>query len=181
MKLDRAMVIAERVRVALDPYCERIEVAGSVRRRKAEVGDIELVAIPRTVDVLDLFGTSGVRRVAGWEEAVRGLGRVVKGDPGLGRYAQVDLGEITLDLFLAVPENWGLIFAIRTGSAEFSHRVLAAGWVRAGYRSIDGMICRWGGVGPGERWVPVAVREEVDLFRLAGVEWTEPEKREVLT
>jgi DNA polymerase/3'-5' exonuclease PolX len=32
---------------AIAPYCERIEIAGSVRRKKADVKDIEIVAIPR--------------------------------------------------------------------------------------------------------------------------------------
>ena len=65
--------------------------------------------------------------------------------------------------------NWGLIYAIRTGSADYSHRVLACGWVRNGYKSADGMLSRDG--------VAVPVREERDLFRLAGVPWVDPEER----
>ena len=55
MRLDEATAIAERVVEILRPHCDRIEVAGSVRRGKPEVGDIEVVCIPRTT-VSGLFG-----------------------------------------------------------------------------------------------------------------------------
>ncbi len=76
---------------------------------------------------------------------------------------------VLLDLFMATPENWGVIFAIRTGSSRFSHEVLARGWVRAGYHSQGGMLRR------GER--PIPVPEEQDLFALIGIPWVEPEER----
>lgn len=44
--LAAARAIAEQVRKALAPACERIEIAGSVRRERPEVHDIEIVAIP---------------------------------------------------------------------------------------------------------------------------------------
>ena len=40
---------------ALAPLCERIEVAGSIRRGKSHVKDVELVVIARSVPV-GLFG-----------------------------------------------------------------------------------------------------------------------------
>ncbi len=39
--------IASALVADLEPYCARIQVAGSIRRRKEMVGDIEIVAIPR--------------------------------------------------------------------------------------------------------------------------------------
>ncbi len=47
MQLDKALEIAEKTKELLAPYCERIEIAGSIRRKKPEVKDIELVAIPK--------------------------------------------------------------------------------------------------------------------------------------
>ena len=48
-KQPRAVVlpITERLVSILAPFCERIEIAGSLRRLKPEVGDIELVVIPK--------------------------------------------------------------------------------------------------------------------------------------
>lgn len=76
---------------------------------------------------------------------------------------------INLDLFFATERNWGLILAIRTGSAEYSHKVLATNWVKAGYKSVNGMLTK--------NNQEVEVREEKDLFKLIGVEYVEPEER----
>jgi DNA polymerase/3'-5' exonuclease PolX len=59
-----ATTLAAKLVAQLAPYCERIEVAGSVRRQKDIVGDIELVAIPKletrsnVQPQLTLFGPS---------------------------------------------------------------------------------------------------------------------------
>lgn len=162
MILAAAQAIAERVRAQLAPHCYRCEIAGSVRRRKPECGDIEIVAIPKPYDT-GLFASGIALVVNQWPK--------IKGELPC-KYTQRVLPEgINLDLFFAVPENWGLIYAIRTGSADYSHNVLAAGWVRNGYKSVDGMLTFQG--------VAIPVCEEIDLFRRAGVEWVEPERREL--
>src|SRR5690606_7931246 len=66
LPLDVARRAAERLVTALAPACARIEIAslfpsviaGSIRRGKLQVGDIELVAIPSVVHAVqrDLFG-----------------------------------------------------------------------------------------------------------------------------
>ena len=160
MKRDLAVAIAERVKAQLAPHCNRIEIAGSVRRRKTDPHDIEIVAIPKPYEV-GLFA-SGIALVVNQWPKVRGELPC--------KYTRRSLPDgIGLDLFFAAPENWGLILAIRVGSAFYSHHMLARGWVRNGYKSVDGMLTRDG--------VAVPVREERDLFRLAGVPWTEPEER----
>jgi DNA polymerase/3'-5' exonuclease PolX len=68
-----------------------------------------------------------------------------------------------------------LIFAIRTGSKDFSHQVLACGWVKAGYISEDGFLWRKGS--NVEPCILVDVPEEKDLFNLIGVKYLEPEFR----
>lgn len=158
-----AYAIASNVLEQLRPHCERIEIAGSIRRKKALVGDIEIVAIPKPYSV-GLFDSGIASIVNRWEK--------VKGDMEYGKtkYTQRILPEgIKLDLFFAEEGNWGSIFAIRTGSADYSHKVLANGWVRQGFRSEGGYLFR-----DGDRY---EVREEKDLFKLVGVPYVEPEKR----
>jgi DNA polymerase/3'-5' exonuclease PolX len=175
MQLSTAIEIGDRIKARLSPYCDRIEIAGSIRRRKPEVGDIEIVAIPRIVACgCDLFGEPTFNRDPGFAVEVVGCGRPMKGDPRVAKYIRfetrsIDEPIIKVDLFTATLNNWGLILAIRTGSADFSHRVLACGWVRCGYHSVNGMLTKNG--------VPVPVREERDLFEMAGVEWREPQAR----
>jgi len=160
MKLDAALAIAERVRAELAPHCVRIEIAGSIRRRKQDVGDVEIVAVPKPYET-GLFESGIATVVNKW--------RKVRGELPC-KYTQRMLPEgIALDLFFATLDNWGLIYAIRTGPADYSHRVLAHGWVRNGYESIGGMMHYNG--------VPLPLREEEDLFAIAGVPWCEPEAR----
>jgi len=55
MELNKARKIAETLKAALEGSCERIEIAGSIRRRKLDPVDIELLCIPRFDDGVDLF------------------------------------------------------------------------------------------------------------------------------
>jgi DNA polymerase/3'-5' exonuclease PolX len=167
MNLNQATEIAERIRAQLAPFCERIEIAGSIRRRKPEVGDIEIVCIPKTWETGMFFGGDTIvdpgfcSLVNRWP--------AVKGKP-TGKYTQRLLPEgVALDIFITRPENWGLIFAIRTGSADFSHHILATSWCRAGYHSINGILYKDGQTHP--------VREERELFNLIGLPWVEPWER----
>lgn len=172
MKLEQAQEIAERIKRDLAPHCERIEIAGSVRRRKPDVGDIEIVCIPKQSADSDLFGAGRPIRDGGFIQACGQIGRILKGCLLTGKYMQFSTIEgINVDLFTARAENWGLIYAIRTGSAAFSHEVLARGWAWNGYKSVDGMLTRGG--------KQISTPEEADLFRLAGVKWIEPELRNV--
>ncbi len=89
---------------------------------------------------------------------------------GKTKYTQRILPEeIKLDLFIAEEGNWGSVLAIRTGSADYSHKVLANGWVRQGFKSDGGYLFK-----EGERY---EVREEEDLFRLIGIPYVAPEYR----
>lgn len=174
--LAEAEGIAGALVADLLPVCRRIEVAGSVRRRKDLVGDIEIVAIPR-YEPAGLFGDCLANRL--WEHLHQsGAYRFSKGDNPDGRYYQLALPahpDLQVDLFLAQPENWGLILLVRTGSAEFSAAMLARwkrvqGIGREGAGSVDGrLVTRDGAV--------VSTPEEETVFRLLGLVSVPPERR----
>jgi DNA polymerase/3'-5' exonuclease PolX len=161
--LAEAEAIALKVLEQLKPYCIRAEIAGSIRRKKADCGDVEIVAIPLPYSTGLL--EDGIASVVNkWTK--------IKGEMNYGKtkYTQRILPEgIKLDLFFAEEGNWGSVLAIRTGSADYSHKVLANGWVRQGFKSEGGYLFR-----DGERY---EVREEKDLFKLIGVRYVEPEDR----
>ena len=160
MEYNKALEIAEKTKAQLAPYCERIEIAGSIRRKKPDVGDIEIVAIPKPY-AIGLFESGIVPVVNQWEK--------IKGELPC-KYTQRMLPEgIKLDLFFADKENWANIFAIRTGSAEYSHRRLAAEWVSQGYKSEGGYLYK-----NGEK---IILPEEEDLFELLHIPYVEPEER----
>lgn len=162
MELQKALNIANGVKALLEPHCNRIEIAGSIRRKKPYVKDIEIVAIPKPYNV-GLFESGIAQIVNQWEK--------VKGELPC-KYTQRVLPEgIKLDLFFAERGNWGLIYAIRTGSAEFSHKVLGNNWVKKGYHSKDGYLTANG--------KSIAVLEEEDLFSRIDIPFIEPENREI--
>ena len=157
MKLEDALVIAERLKVDLARSCERIEIAGSIRRGKPEVKDIEIVAVPKD----DLFEWSLALAVGDATFKKNGA-----------RYKQIILPEgINLDFFLVrPPAQWGVIFLLRTGPAEFSQRAVTQ-------RSKGGLLpsdckCQDGQIWRGDKVIPMP--EEEDFLRLLGLEGFEP-------
>jgi len=160
-----AKIIADEIINLLQPHCYRIEIAGSVRREKAIVGDIEVVCIPKPYQT-GLFEDGIAEVVNRWQK--------VKGELVYGKtkYTQRILPQgIKLDLFFAEEGNWGLIFAIRTGSADYSHKVLANGWVKRGYKSEGGYLTQGGKT--------FNVLEEKDLFNRIGLAYVDPKHRTI--
>ncbi len=162
MKLAEAEKIANNVKELLAPHCERIEIAGSIRRKSPEVNDIEVVAIPKPYDI-GLFESGIATVVKQWKK--------VKGELPC-KYTQRMLPEgIKLDLFFAEPDNWGYIYAIRTGNADYSHCILAGAWTYRGFKGKDGYLYKKG--------QKISIPEEEDLFRLIGVRYVAPEFRKL--
>lgn len=159
MLLAEAQLIGLHLINIISPYCERIEIAGSVRRESPYVKDIEIVLIPTKAS--KLFNVLGLHLL----KTIGDIRYLKDGD----KYKQFFYRGIKIDLFVAHSDNWGYILAIRTGSAEFSHNTLATGWVKKGYKGENGFLTRQGNIIP--------VREEIDLFKLIGVEYVEPKKR----
>lgn len=186
--LDRAHDVAYGLRLLLEPYCERIEIAGSIRRRRETVKDIELVAVPRmeTVAGMDLWGTPTetdrlmeklvdlsadglltprpviVHRADGTTETQRRVGQ---------SYQALECRGIPVDLFIVrPPADWGVIFAIRTGPGDFNERIVTdcKRWFR---RVEGGRVLHLG------QHVPCP--EEEDFFRAVGMDWIPPWERTV--
>lgn len=157
MQLDQATAIAERVKTQLAPHCDRIEIAGSIRRRKPDVGDIEIVAIPKPYDV-GLFASGIAPIVSAWPK--------VRGELPC-KYTQRTLPDgIALDLFFATRENWGAILLIRTGDSEFSKYMMGWALPAKGYQQKDGYVWK------DDRKIPAL--EENDVFDFAGLPFIDP-------
>ena len=135
MKLEEARNIAIDIWKLLKPHCDIIKIAGSIRREKPEVKDVEIVSLPKTADVKDLFGNViGKQRISEWRQAVESLGSPVKGSSS-GKYMQIQLksDDIVLDLFMPDDFDYWRQFAIRTGSADWAARYIAGGWKAIGW------------------------------------------------
>ena len=160
-----ARAIAEEIVEELKPYCEKIEIVGSIRRNKEEVSDIDLIMIPKKYES-GLFSTGIATVLDKFEKG--------KGELEYGRTRNVirihPIG-IKIDCYFCEPENYGLIKAIRTGSGNFNRAVLIPAINRSGHKCIDGYLTY--------ESETVEVREETDLFRLIGLSYVEPESRSI--
>jgi hypothetical protein len=194
MLLEPALKIAHTVQASLMEHCDITHIAGSCRRLKPDVGDIEVMCLPRKDKSFkeDIFATSEVQTVTKpFVNAVLSLGHRLKGDPG-GRYMQILLPEgINLDLFMPEEYDYYRQLAIRTGPAEYSYAVLAVGWRKIGWCGTkDGLRlisdCReirkcsgsstWYCINPTPE-LPPKWKSEREFFDWIKVPWTEPARR----
>lgn len=107
MELEKARTIADEIVSQLKPFCSKIEVAGSIRRRRPTVNDIDLVCIPS--------------KQGAFLGVLQGLGRIKIGG---GKIIRIDMEftkGIDLDVYIAAPATWATLLLIRTGSA--SHNI----------------------------------------------------------
>lgn len=193
MKLKDAQMMADDLAQRVAPFCERVEIAGSIRRLQSNVKDIELVVVPRfeqrTPEQPDLFGESA--------DTVDLLTEALEAQPDFladcweaeafgPAYKKIRLCDekqetvIMLDLFSVVGgRQFGLIFMIRTGSGRdpngreggFSRGMLSQ-WKRTtgGGYSQDGVLHLADGT-------KIATPEEVDVFEACRVSYVPPELR----
>ena len=165
-----ALGTAEHIVEQLRPMCERIEIAGSLRRKKKEVGDIEIVCIPVPIAGLlgEMYLDAGIMLVL-TKMGISWLKIQKNGQ----HYKKLIYNGISIDLYLTTPAQWGVIFMIRTGSADFSNRMVMA-------RNIGGLMpsnlrVQGGLIWDGDNCLQTP--EEEDIFRIYGMDWIEPENR----
>ena len=160
MELKFALLIAESVVRQLSPHCERIEAAGSIRRRRPEVNDIDIVLVPSDRARLDYVLMS------------LGNGKMKMSGPKIARVANVMGTGIDLDVYYATPETWATLLLIRTGSRGSNIRLAAAakdrGWRLAA--SGDGLF--------NEEDERIAGETEQSIFEALGLPFKEPWERD---
>lgn len=191
MYLSTAQKIADRIVMLLQPYCDIIHIAGSIRREKRAVKDIEIVCLPKSEEVqINLLETK-LMRVKGFHAALQiMIESHVKGNSE-GRYMQVVLkGGYTLDLFMPQRSDYYRQLAIRTGSADYSNLVIAHAWKRLGWCGThDGLRLQsecqknektknWKCTAATPTLPPVWSSEQ-EFFTWLGVNYVHPSLREV--
>lgn len=177
-----ARVAALQVVDRLAPACEQIEIAGSIRRGKPDVGDIEIVTVPRFAEEPDgLFATTSVNQLTRRVDeliADRFLAAHPT-DPKRGdRYSKVVhvASGLQVDLFSATADTWGLMLLIRTGPADYSHRFVTD--LRRRGLHVGGAALHRGGLGCGAYTCEaIATPTENHVYAAAGWAYLPPERR----
>jgi hypothetical protein len=199
--LAQAEQYAQQFLRLIEAACERIEVAGSVRRRAAHIGEIEILAVPKRLQQANLFGDDLPPRDLLVETVDRLLardrirhrpserGRKVWTPTHREMLFRADRGALVpIDLWWTEPERWGLQLALRTGPAALAYAMTThqgavtttgrAGLLPSDLRVRDDLDQY---VGDDEQGVPiwehVATPEEWDFLRYLYAAPVAPEQR----
>ena len=195
MKYSLALEYAQEIKEILSPFCERIEIAGGIRRQKEEPHDIEIVCQPRSLPAIFTDYDNEVNML---DHTIKGMLRksdinlVTNGDsdkagkkaPCGPKYYRLKYRGEKLDIFSVIPPaQWGTVFLIRTGDADFSHEFVTRLW-KFNLRSVDGHIERiWAHSElmkrHPEKYAPIVENtpEEIDAFNLCQLGFIEPKDR----
>lgn len=153
MELEFAKKTAAELMAELSPCTTKIEVVGSIRRRRPQVKDIDLLIIPKDLPLLDCklrelgcdFGGPKIRRL------------VYKG--------------ALVDIYIAGDDTWAMLLLVRTGSTAHNKQ-LAIRAKRLGLHfAADGR-----GILQDNK--PIAYRSEEEIFQALGLPFKPPEERE---
>lgn len=151
--MNLAQKVAGELVAELAPFCEKVEVAGSIRRRKSWVNDIDLVLIPKNQGLL--------------AQKLHDLGCLGGPKAQRARYKGVPV-----DIYIATPETWATLLLIRTGSTrhnvELASKAKARGWhLKANGEGLHDH--------QGSR---IAGDTEQSIFQALGLPYKEPWERE---
>lgn len=158
ISLQKAELVANKIVKQLEPHCARIAVAGSVRRKKRWVNDIDIVLIPRDMwliheAIMNLCQPAAPARLSGL------------------KIIRVPIEGVQVDFYMATEDNWSTLLLIRTGSTENNIRLCSLakkkGWRLAA--SGDGLF--------DERGKKVAGDTEESIYEALGVPFQKPEQR----
>ncbi|MBE3063729.1 MAG: hypothetical protein IMZ69_01765, partial [Spirochaetes bacterium] len=127
LALDVASELVERLR----PACERIKIAGSLRREKPDVGDIEILYVSKSgwiPDPDDFFKQIDLVLADDRIRYLESAGILSRRYNALGRETFGPLNKlmvhcasgIPVDLFCASDENWINYLVCRTGPADLN-------------------------------------------------------------
>jgi DNA polymerase/3'-5' exonuclease PolX len=185
-----AIAAAKAFIAELDGTYDQLVVAGSLRRRLARIGDVEIVAVPKTEQRMGgLLGDVPIEHDLLDErmDALLDAGTVqqrldVNGHPRWGPLVKyLTYRDVRVDLFCPSAERFGWILLLRTGPAAFSRQLVVA----KDRRTKDGR--------PGLRPVYIATQDgwltwrtsgqriptptEQHVFDLFGLPYLEPQER----
>lgn len=179
--LKQAKALAEQLAQEMEPVVERIIIAGSIRREKAEVGDIELLYIPKMGRIPDGFFDMKDVNAADelltlWLRSGIIQQRKKKDDTitwgAVNKLAIHTATGIPIDFFQTNPANWWVSLVIRTGPADFNMRLTT------GANRQNLTLNAYGrGVTNRSTGVVTQANSEQEVCALCGVRYMEPKDR----
>ena len=157
MELEKAKQIGNEVLEKIRPYIDQGEIAGSIRRNKQEVHDIDLVIELKRV----FMSLTDIKKI------LRDYGRVVLDGEKLVRVLTKD--NVQIDVYIA-HGNYNPLLLIRTGSLWHNKKLCMKAKSLNYSLTAKGLINKLN-----ER---VIATTEKDIFRELNFEYKEPEERD---
>lgn len=177
--------IADGLLSKLVPCCDRFEIAGSIRRGKPMVGDVELLYIPTLIagKPVDMFSPPPMVNLT--DNIIEELladkllgkrlnvnGHIAGWGPNNKLAVHIPTG-LPIDLFATTAENWYVSLVIRTGGKD-TNLMLTTGANKKNL-TLNAYGCGVTNRATGE---VTKANSEREVFELCGVEYREPEDRQ---
>jgi DNA polymerase/3'-5' exonuclease PolX len=148
--------LSKKVICWIKPYCRRIEIVGSIRRKEKNPVDIDIVVIPKNPTAKQKI-----------EEILENKGKRILGGE---KKAYFKIEGVEVELYYTIPEEWGaalLAYSSRKGSG-IGLRIVAR--LKGFKLSQHGLFSRK----TGKR---IVGRTEKEIYSALGRQWKQPEKR----
>ena len=154
MELEQAQKFANQIVEHISPFCDRITVAGSIRRKKPQVRDVDIVLIPKPLLWSRIISTLQKKMYA----------KVLKCGE---KVAQLTIDGINVDIYSTNPKEWEALLLIRTGSAEHNIK-LSIQARKMGMKLTHSGLSKDG---------KIIVPSERGIFEALGLDYIPPEER----
>jgi len=169
--LDRSEIepLAFKILGEIEPFCLKAEIAGSIRRRRGVVNDVDFVVLPRpgkTNSWLTIIKT--LRSMFDASTVKQGDKLAVLNVPFAGKGGQ---SYVQVDLYRAEPETWGILLLVRTGSKEHNVKL-------CNLAISKGLRLKYSVGLVDDSGLVVAGRSEEDVFAALGLPFIPPGERE---
>lgn len=179
-----ARSVADALAPRLRPYCSRLEICGSLRRKKPEVSDVEIVYVSRFHARPEPGALFGTVEVALADEVIQRLVQAsaiekrlnVNGQPTWGPQNKLSLHRgsgVPVDFFATTERAWFNYLVCRTGPAELNARIASLARQRGlqwhpygeGFTQLDDQT----------DWLTMTSEQQV--FETVGLAYLKPEER----
>lgn len=172
MKLSEAETYAQKVTETIEPLVIRQEVVGSIRRRRLEVNDIDIIAVPVSDMAWRLISRTLFEKLNA--ALVKRGNRLIivllpKLDTSFDPWNPLKW-TVQVDIYRADDETWGVLELVRTGSKEHNVKLCAYAMMHHMMLSAARGVLKQGKV--------IASKTEQEIFDALGYEYVPPEQRE---
>jgi DNA polymerase/3'-5' exonuclease PolX len=163
LDLVEAEKLAQQLKKSVEAHCSSIEVAGSIRRQKTTVHDIDFVVV--------------TRNDAEWQKISEKLKQLkakpsCQGNSVIKAFLPCQNGLFQVDFYRAKQSTFGIHLLIRTGSAE--HNM----WL-AGYAISKGMRLKYS-EGLIKEGKIIEGQNEKEVFNALELPYPKPSEREIV-